>query len=505
MILHRLTAHEARDLIARGEITASDLVEDVLRRIEGVDGTLHAYLSVRADHAREEARRVDEARRRGETLGPLGGVPVALKDILCMAGERTTCGSLILENFLPPYDATVVERLRAAGAVIVGKTNLDEFAMGSSSENSAFGVTRNPWDPERIPGGSSSGSAVAVAADACLAALGTDTGGSVRQPASHCGVVGMKPTYGRVSRYGVVAYASSLDQVGPITKDVTDCALLMNVIAGHDPRDSTSIPNPVPDYGVASRRGVEGLTIGIPREYFTEGIDPEVRSAVMGGVESLEKMGAKVRETSLPHTPYAVAAYYLIAPAEASSNLARYDGVKYGYRAKGAANLVDMYIRTRSQGFGAEVKRRIMLGTYALSSGYYDAYYRKAQTIRTLVRRDFDEAFRECDVLLTPVAPSAAFRIGEMVDDPLQMYLSDIFTIPVNLAGIPALSLPCGFTRQGLPVGLQILARPLGEETIFRVAYAYEQSHDWHNRRPAPSDGGAGRRNLSMGPRAGGA
>jgi aspartyl-tRNA(Asn)/glutamyl-tRNA(Gln) amidotransferase subunit A len=484
MSLFQLTAHEARDRIAAGDLSAAELLESLLGRIETVDPSVHAFLTVTADRAREQAARVDGARKRGETLGPLAGVPIALKDIFCTEGTPTTCASRILENFVPPYNATVVERLFGAGAVLVGKTNMDEFAMGSSCENSAFGSTRNPWDAERIPGGSSGGSAAAVAADECLAALGTDTGGSVRQPASHCGVVGMKPTYGRISRYGIVAFASSLDQVGPLTKDVTDCALLLGVIAGHDPRDSTSIPAPVPDYASALRPQVSDITIGVPREYFGEGNDPEVLEAVNRAIDDLRALGAKTREVSLPNTGHAVAAYYLVATAEASSNLARYDGVKYGVRAGGASTLLDMYLRTRSRGFGAEVKRRIMLGTYALSSGYYDAYYRKAQTVRTLIRREFEEVFRECDVLATPVAPTAAFRLGENIDDPLQMYLSDVFTNPVNLAGIPGLSLPCGFTKGDLPIGLQILARPLGEETILRLAYAYEQAHDWHRRRP---------------------
>jgi len=475
MTLHGLTALAARDRIARGEITASDLLESVLGRIREVEDRVGAYITITEDLARAQAAAVDAARRRGETLGPLAGVPVAVKDIICTQGVRTTCGSRILGNFEPPFDATVVERLRRAGAVIIGKTNMDEFAMGSSTEHSAFGRTRNPHDPDRIPGGSSGGSAAAVAAEEALAALGTDTGGSVRQPASHCGVVGLKPTYGRVSRYGVVAYASSLDQVGPLARDAADCALLLGVIAGHDPRDSTSIPGPAPDCLGAIEEGVSGLTIGIPREYFGEGIDDDVRRAVREGIAGLQAAGAKVLELSLPHTPYAVAAYYIIAPAEASSNLARYDGVKYGYRAPGAASLLDMYRRTRSEGFGAEVKRRIMLGTYVLSSGYYDAYYRKAQTVRTLVRRDFDEAFARCDALVSPVAPTAAFRLGEMLDDPLQMYLSDIFTIPVNLAGLPALSIPCGKSAEGLPIGMQILGPPLGEEMIFRAARAWEK------------------------------
>jgi aspartyl-tRNA(Asn)/glutamyl-tRNA(Gln) amidotransferase subunit A len=475
MNLHGLTALAARDRIARGEITASDLLESVLGRIRQEEERVRAYITITDDLARAQAEAVDAARKRGETLGPLAGVPVAVKDIICTEGVRTTCGSKILGDFIPPFDATVVERLRRAGAVIVGKANMDEFAMGSSTEHSAFGRTRNPHDPHRIPGGSSGGSAAAVSAEEALAALGTDTGGSVRQPASHCGVVGLKPTYGRVSRYGVVAYASSLDQVGPLTRDASDGALLLSVIAGHDPRDSTSIPKAVPDYLGTIDQGISGLTVGIPREYFGEGIDPGVRRAVQGGIAGLQAAGAKALEVSLPHTPYAVAAYYIIAPAEASSNLARYDGVKYGFRARGAANLLDMYKRTRSEGFGAEVKRRIMLGTYVLSSGYYDAYYRKAQTVRTLIRRDFDEAFARCDAIVSPVAPTAAFRLGEKLDDPLQMYLSDIFTIPVNLAGIPALSVPCGRSAEGLPIGMQIIGRPLGEETIFRVARAWEK------------------------------
>ncbi len=475
MNLHGLTALAARDRIARGEITASDLLESVLGRIRQEEERVRAYITITDDLARAQAEAVDAARKRGETLGPLAGVPVAVKDIICTEGVRTTCGSKILGDFIPPFDATVVERLRRAGAVIVGKANMDEFAMGSSTEHSAFGRTRNPHDPHRIPGGSSGGSAAAVSAEEALAALGTDTGGSVRQPASHCGVVGLKPTYGRVSRYGVVAYASSLDQVGPLTRDASDGALLLSVIAGHDPRDSTSIPKAVPDYLGTIDQGVSGLTVGIPREYFGEGIDPGVRRAVQGGIAGLQAAGAKALEVSLPHTPYAVAAYYIIAPAEASSNLARYDGVKYGFRARGAANLLDMYKRTRSEGFGAEVKRRIMLGTYVLSSGYYDAYYRKAQTVRTLIRRDFDEAFARCDAIVSPVAPTAAFRLGEKLDDPLQMYLSDIFTIPVNLAGIPGLSVPCGKSAEGLPIGMQIIGRPLGEETIFRVARAWEK------------------------------
>jgi aspartyl-tRNA(Asn)/glutamyl-tRNA(Gln) amidotransferase subunit A len=389
-----------------------------------------------------------------------------------------------LENFIPSYDATVIEKLKAAGAVFVGKTNMDEFAMGSSTENSFFGPTHNPWDLSRIPGGSSGGSAAAVAADECIASLGSDTGGSIRQPAACCGVVGLKPTYGRVSRYGLVAFASSLDQIGPFGKDVRDTALLLNVISGHDPRDSTSVDTPVPDYTQALIDDVRSMVLGVPREYFIEGIDPEVASAVRQAITTLEKLGAKTVEVSLPHSEYALAVYYIIAPAEASSNLARYDGVKYGFRVKGIRDLLEMYRETRSQGFGAEVKRRIMLGTYALSAGYYEAYYRKASQVRTLIREDFQKVFSQCDVLLMPTTPTPAFQLGEKVDDPLQMYLSDIFTIPCNLAGLPGLSLPCGFSQQGLPIGLQILANHFQEEKIFRVAYTYEQNTEFRRRKP---------------------
>ena len=422
--------------------------------------------------------------RRPETHASLTGIPVAIKDNMCTKGIRTTCGSKILFNFVPPYESTVTSRLKEQGFVLVGKTNMDEFAMGSSTENSGFQITKNPWDPERIPGGSSGGSAAAVAADECIAALGSDTGGSIRQPASLCGVVGMKPTYGRVSRYGLVAYASSLDQIGPITKDVRDSALMLNVIAGHDPRDSTSAPVSVPDFTAVLGRDIKGLKIGIPKEYFIEGIDPEVSQAVREAIRTLESLGAIPVEVSLPHTGYAVATYYVLATSEASSNLARYDGVKYGFRAEGK-DLMDMYMKTRAQGFGAEVKRRIMLGTYALSSGYYEAYYKKAQQVRTLIKKDFEDAFGNVDVIVTPTCPTAAFRIGEKTADPLQMYLSDIFTISVNLAGVPAISVPCGFTSGNLPVGLQFIGRHFDEESILKIAYAYEQATDWHTRKPA--------------------
>jgi aspartyl-tRNA(Asn)/glutamyl-tRNA(Gln) amidotransferase subunit A len=416
------------------------------------------------------------------------GIPLAIKDVLCTKGVTTTCGSRILENFVPPYDATAVARLKAAGAILLGKTNTDEFAMGSSTENSAYFTTHNPWDLTRVPGGSSGGSAAAVAAAACLGALGTDTGGSVRQPAGLCGVVGLKPTYGRVSRYGLIAYASSLDQVGVLTKDVTDAALLLGVIAGHDPHDSTSIDAPVPDYTTALTGDVKGVRVGVPREYFIEGMQPEVEAAVRAAVDVLAGLGAEVVEVSLPHTDYALPVYYLIAPAEASANLARYDGVRYGLRVD-AGDLIETYKATRGQGFGAEVKRRIMLGTYALSAGYYDAYYLRAQKVRTLIKGDFDAAFEQVDVIVAPTSPTTAFRIGEKVDDPLQMYLTDVFTLSMNLAGIGGLSLPCGFDGAGLPIGMQIMGPALGEEQVLCVAHAYEQATEWHRRRPALAEG----------------
>ena len=412
------------------------------------------------------------------------GIPLALKDIFLTAGVRTTCASRILENFIAPYDGTAVAKLKEQGAVLLGKLNMDEFAMGSSNENSHFGAARNPWDPDCVPGGSSGGSAAAVAARQAAATLGTDTGGSIRQPAAHCGVVGLKPTYGRVSRYGVIAYASSLDQVGPLARDVEDCALMLQAVAGYDPLDSTSVDTPVPDYAAALKGGVKGLKIGLPREYFIEGLDPEVRSAVEAAIAEYRRQGAELVEISLPRTDYAVACYYLIATAEASSNLARYDGVRYGLRLDRGQGLIDMYSASRAAGFGTEVKRRIMLGTYALSSGYYDAYYLKAQKVRTLIRQDFLDAFEKVDVILTPVAPTAAFRLGEKTADPLQMYLSDIFTIPVNLAGTCGLSLPCGATAAGLPIGLQLIGRPFDEATLLRTGHAFEQATEWHKRKP---------------------
>ncbi|MEK6694986.1 MAG: Asp-tRNA(Asn)/Glu-tRNA(Gln) amidotransferase subunit GatA, partial [Nitrospirota bacterium] len=415
---------------------------------------------------------------------PLLGVPIALKDVLAVRGQPLNCASKILGTFTSPYDATVVEKLKAAGAVIFGRLNMDEFAMGSSTENSAFQTTRNPWDTARIPGGSSGGSAAAVAADECIASLGSDTGGSIRQPAACCGVVGLKPTYGRVSRYGLVAFASSLDQIGPITKDVRDAALMLQVIAGHDPLDSTSADVPVPDYQKALKFNLRGMKVGVPMEFFAEGLDPEVELAVRTAIIKLQELKAEIRVISLPMTQYAVATYYLIATAEASSNLARYDGVKYGYRAAKEKGLLEMYMKTRQEGFGAEAKRRIMLGTYALSAGYYDAYYGKAQAVRTLIKRDFDDAFKDVDVIVTPTMPTPAFKLGEKVQDPLQMYLSDIYTISVNLAGVPAIVVPCGFSSGKLPIGLQIIGRPFEEDKIIRAAYAYEQATDWRTKRP---------------------
>jgi aspartyl-tRNA(Asn)/glutamyl-tRNA(Gln) amidotransferase subunit A len=483
--LYRLTIAETRNLLDKKEISVSDIVRSLHERIDAVEDRIKAFVTITKNEAVEMARNAQERidREASGTHAPLTGIPVAIKDNMCTEGIRTTCGSNILFSFVPPYESTVTSRLKEQGFVLVGKTNMDEFAMGSSTENSGFQITKNPWDLERIPGGSSGGSAAAVAADECIAALGSDTGGSIRQPASLCGVVGMKPTYGRVSRYGLVAYASSLDQIGPITKNVRDSALMLNGIAGHDLRDSTSAPVSVPDFTAVLGRDIKGLKIGIPKEYFIEGIDPEVSDAVREAIRTLESLGAIPVEVSLPHTGYAVATYYVLATSEASSNLARYDGVKYGFRAEGR-DLMDMYMKTRAQGFGAEVKRRIMLGTYALSSGYYDAYYKKAQQVRTLIKKDFEDAFGNVDVIVTPTCPTAAFRIGEKTADPLQMYLSDIFTISVNLAGVPAISIPCGFTSGNLPVGLQFIGRHFDEESILKIAYAYEQATDWNVRKP---------------------
>lgn len=482
--LTRLTVHELAAAYRRGDTTPGAVADAYLARIAALEGRVGAYLTVTAEAARAAARAADDRFARRAPLGPLDGVPIALKDVLCTAGVPTTCGSRILESFVPPYDATVVSRLRRAGAVFLGKTNMDEFAMGSSTEHSAFKPTRNPWDLERVPGGSSGGSAAAVAGELAAAGLGTDTGGSVRQPAAFCGTVGLKPTYGRVSRYGLIAFASSLDQVGTFTRTVRDCALLLGAIAGADPCDSTSVDRPVPDYVAQLERGVAGLRIGVPREYFAEGLDPDVRSAVEEAVATLRGLGAATRDLSLPTTDHGIAVYYIIAPAEASSNLARYDGVKYGLRAPGGRDLVEMESRTRAAGFGAEVKRRIMLGTYALSAGYHEAYYGRAQKVRTLVRRDFDRAFAEVDLIVAPTTPGVAFRIGEK-EDPLAMYLNDVFTVPSSLAGLPAVSVRCGFSRAGLPIGLQLIGKAFDEPTVLAAAHAYERATSWAERRPA--------------------
>ncbi len=492
-----LTIHEAQAQIAAGRLTPEALLDDLLARIERVNPSLHAYLGVEAESLRAQARSAPQAGR-----GRLHGIPITVKDNLCVAGERTECASRVLAGFRPPYDATVVERLRREGALIVPRANMDEFAFGSSTENSAFGPTRNPWARDRVPGGSSGGCAAAVAADLAMGALGSDTGGSIRQPASFCGVVGLKPTYGRVSRYGLIAFASSLDQIGPLAKDVRDAALLLSVIAGHDPRDSTSAPVKVPEYLQALGRPVRGLRLGVPA-LTQEGLDRQVKARIDGAVQTLQALGMTVVPVELPHIAIAVATYYIVATAEASSNLARYDGVQYGYRAKNGSGfgvrgsglaqnpepktqnaLIEMYLKTRTEGFGAEAKRRVLLGTYVLSHGYYDAYYLKGLKVRTLIKRDFDEALARCDVLAMPTAPSPAFRLGEKSDDPLQMYLSDIYTISANLAGIPALSLPCGFSDDALPIGLQLLAAPFREETLLQAAHAYEQATEWHLRTP---------------------
>lgn len=482
MELNTLDISELQMLLDRKEVSVGEVVISVFTRIDSVEENVKAFVSVTKEKAVETASESQKKIDWGSSFA-LTGIPIAVKDNMCTKGIRTTCSSKILSNFIPPYESTVTSKLSEQGYILLGKTNLDEFAMGSSTENSAFHTTRNPWDLKRIPGGSSGGSAAAVAADECIAAIGSDTGGSIRQPAALCGVVGLKPTYGRVSRYGLVAFASSLDQIGPITKNVRDSAIIMNVIAGHDPLDSTSSDLNVPDFTSSLGQDIKGLKIGIPKEYFIEGMDKEVEAAVKKAITQLESLGAIPVEVELPHTGYAVATYYILATSEASSNLARYDGVKYGFRA-GGKDLLDMYMTTRAQGFGPEVKRRIMLGTYALSSGYYEAYYKKARQVSTLIKKDFDEAFKIVDAIVTPTSPTAAFRIGEKADDPLQMYLSDIFTISVNLAGVPGISIPCGFTRETLPIGLQLIGKHFDEETILKAAYAYEQSTDWHKRKP---------------------
>ena len=485
MSLHKLTLCELQRKFTAGEVTAKEIVRAYFLRIGQVEPKVKAYVTTRKEQAMVDAAALDDSLKGWRKTQPMMGMPLAIKDNLCTEGVTTTCSSRMLQNFVPPYDATVIAKLRAQGYLLLGKTNLDEFAMGSSTENSAFGPSRNPWDLQCVPGGSSGGSAAAVAADECAAALGSDTGGSIRQPAAFCGVVGLKPTYGRVSRYGLIAFASSLDQIGPITKDVADAAFLLGVIAGHDPMDSTSADVPVPDYMKAlKKKDLKKLKVGIPAEFFAEGLDPEVEQAVRAAIEELKSLGGEIKEIQLPRTDAAVAVYYVIATAEASSNLARFDGVKFGLRSKDTKDLLDLYTKTRQEGFGPEVKRRIMLGTYALSSGYYDAYYGKAQAVRTLIRQDFDAAFKEVDLIVTPVTPTPAFKLGEKSEDPLQMYLSDIFTISVNLAGLPAIALPCGFSKAGLPIGLQLIGRAFQEDTLLRAAHAYEQSTQWRAKKP---------------------
>ena len=484
MNLHDLTIHEADALLAKKEVTSEELTHSILSRVEAVERRVQAFVTVTADRALEQARAADARRARGET-GALLGVPGVIKDVLCTRGVRTTCAARMLENFVPPYDAHVVNKLQQAGLVMVGKANMDEFAMGSSTENSAFHPTCNPWDLTRVPGGSSGGSAASVAAGEGLYALGSDTGGSIRQPAGFCSVTGLKPTYGRVSRFGLIAFASSLDQVGPMTRDVEDAALVLQAIAGYDRRDATSVDMEVPNYREALTPDLLGLRLGVPREYFVEGMQPEVEAALRAGIADLERLGATIDwDISLPTTPHALAVYYILAPSEASSNLARYDGVKYGYSHAEADGMWDAMEKTRQFGFGPEVKRRIMLGTYALSAGYYDAYYVKAQKVRTLIRQEFDAVFQRCDALITPTSPTVPFKLGEKMDDPVQMYLSDVCTIPVNIAGLPGMSVPGGFVN-GLPVGMQIIGRAFDEPTVLRVGYAYQQATDWHTRRPA--------------------
>ena len=480
-----MTISAWRQQLQSGDISARELVDQHLERLDASDPALNVYVEVTAERARLEADRVDERRAAGESLGPLAGLPLAIKDNLCTKGVRTTCSSRMLEHFVPPYESTVTERLWRAGGVLVGKTNLDEFAMGGSTETSAFGATRNPWNKDHVPGGSSGGSAAAVASGSCLASLGSDTGGSIRQPASFCGVVGLKPTYGRVSSWGLVAFASSLDQVGPFANNVADAAEILQVIAGPDPRDSTCLNVEVPDYTAGLTESITGLRVGVIRECFeADGLDPEVKASVQAAAQQLEALGAELVEVSCPRFTDGIATYYVIAPSEASANLARYDGVKYGFRAEDAESLAAMTSRSRAEGFGAEVQRRILIGTYALSAGYVDAYYKKAQQVRTLIRRDFDAAFQAVDVLLTPTAPSTAFRAGAHADDPLAMYLGDLLTIPVNLAGLPAISVPCGFSKAGLPIGVQLIGNVLDEARLLQVAHQYEQAADVMANRP---------------------
>ena len=480
---NQLTIHEAHKLLKTKELSSVELTRAILKRIHNLEPKVHSFVTVTDKLALKQAQKADELIAAGGS-NPLTGIPVLIKDNMCTKGILTTCSSRMLENFIPPYNATVVERLLALGAVIIGKSNMDEFAMGSSTENSAFFTTHNPWNLDRVPGGSSGGPAAAIAAGEAIYALGSDTGGSIRQPAGFCSVSGLKPTYSRVSRYGLIAFASSLDQIGPLTRDVTDCALVLNAIAGYDTKDSTSAPQPTTDYTQCLSGDIKGLKIGVPKEYFVKGIHKEVASAIQTAIIKLEELGASIEwDVSLPTTSYALAVYYIIAPSEASANLARYDGVKYGFSYSNTKNMWQAMEKTRQHGFGAEVKRRIMLGTYALSAGYYDAWYLKAQKVRTLIRREFDQAFTKYDALVTPTSPTVPFKIGEKMDDPLQMYLSDVCTIPVNIAGLPAISIPAGFA-DGLPIGLQIIGKPFAEESLLKIAYAYEQATEWHKRRP---------------------
>jgi len=481
--MHQPTITQAKHQLLEKKYSAVELLDAVYKRIDAVDSQVQAYVHLTRDIARQQAEAADKKLAAGEDA-PLLGVPIALKDLICMKDTRTTCASHILENFVSPYDATVVKKLKAAGAVLIGKTNMDEFAMGSSNENSFFLATKNPWDLNRVPGGSSGGSGAAVSANECMAALGSDTGGSIRQPAAFCGITGLKPTYGRVSRFGLVAFASSFDQIGPMTKTAEDAAVMMNVIGGHDPMDSTSANVELPDFTSELSNIVRGLKIGIPKEYFAKGLDADVEKAVQEAIKTLESMGMQTVEVSLPHTEYAVATYYILTCAEASANLSRYDGVKYGYRSEHADNLMDMYTNTREEGFGEEVKRRILLGTFVLSSGYYDAYYLKGQKARTLIKQDFDEAYKKCDLMVSPIAPVPAFKLGEKLDDPLQMYLSDIFTLSANLAGIPAMSIPCGQSKDNLPIGLQLMGKHFDEATLLNVAHQYQQTTDHHLKHP---------------------
>ncbi len=474
--LHQQLIHKER--------SAVEITQEVLDRIQTIEPKIHSFLHLTSDRALEQAQQVDAKIAAGDEIGLLAGIPIGIKDNLCTQGIPTTCASRILQNFVPPYESTVTQKLADAGSVMVGKTNMDEFAMGGSTETSAYQLTANPWDASRVPGGSSGGSAAAVAANECVVSLGSDTGGSIRQPASFCGIVGMKPTYGLVSRYGLVAFASSLDQIGPFGRSVEDTAILLNAIAGYDPKDATSLKVEVPDYTQFLTPDIKGKKVGVIRETFGDGLDPEVEKTIRAAIAQLKDLGAEIQEISCPRFRYGIAAYYIIAPSEASANLARYDGVRYGARAEDAENLMDMYLRTRSEGFGAEVKRRIMIGTYVLSAGYYDAYYLQAQKVRTLIKQDFEQAFSQVDVLVSPTAPTTAFKMGEKTADPLSMYLTDLMTIPVNLAGLPGMSVPCGFDAQGMPIGLQIVGNVLREDQIFQVASAYERSTDWHQHSP---------------------